>query len=60
MPAHLFAGIWGTLAVSIAGGGDLFVQTVCILAIGVFVFAASRAVWRIIDATIGAPHHGGN
>ena len=28
VPAHLFAGIWGTLAVCIAGGGNLGVQLV--------------------------------
>ena len=54
IPAHLFAGIWGTLAVCIAGGGDLLVQITGILAIGAFVFAASWVVWWVIDATIGA------
>ena len=54
VPAHLFAGIWGTLAVCIAAGGDLGVQIVGILAIGAFVFAASWVVWWAIDKTIGA------
>ena len=54
VPAHLFAGIWGTLAVCIAGGGDLGVQIVGILAIGAFVFVTSGVVWWVIDKTIGA------
>ena len=53
VPAHLFAGIWGTLAVCIAGGGDFFVQVVGILAIGVFVFAASWVLWTVLEKTVG-------
>ena len=54
IPAHLLAGIWGTLAVCIASGGDFVAQLVGILAIGAFVFAASLAVWFVLDKTIGA------
>ena len=54
IPAHLLAGIWGTLAVCIASGGDFVTQLVGILAIGAFVFAASLAVWFVLDKTIGA------
>ena len=54
VPAHLFAGVWGTLAVCIAAGGDFVAQLVGILAIGAFVFGASVAVWWLIDITIGA------
>ncbi len=54
VPAHLFAGVWGTIAVCIAAGGNLLVQLTGIVAVGVFVFAASMAVWLIIDRTIGA------
>ena len=54
VPAHLFAGIWGTLAVSIAAGGDLITQLVGVVAIGAFVFAVSLALWRLIDMTVGA------
>ena len=54
VPAHLFAGVWGTLAVCIAAGGNVFVQTVGILAIGVFVFGMSTIVWYIISKTMGA------
>ena len=53
VPAHLFAGIWGTLAVCIVGGGDLFAQVVGILAIGVFVFAASWVLWTVLEKTVG-------
>ena len=54
VPAHLFAGVWGTLAVCIAAGGDPGVQIIGILAIGVFVFGTSFLAWFIIDKTLGA------
>ena len=53
VPAHMFAGVWGTLAVCIAGGGELFVQVVGILAIGVFVFVVSWVLWTILEVTVG-------
>ncbi|MDE2755224.1 MAG: ammonium transporter [Acidobacteriota bacterium] len=49
IPAHLFAGIWGTLAACIAGGGKLGVQLIGILAVGVFVFASSLLLWYLLD-----------
>ena len=51
--AHLVAGIWGTLAVAIFGGGDLFVQIIGILAIGVFVVVTSSIVWLVLKYTMG-------
>ena len=54
VPAHLFAGIWGTLAACIAGGGKLGVQLIGILAVGVFVFASSWVLWRLLDLTMTA------
>ena len=51
--AHLFAGIWGTLAVCIVAGGNLLVQIVGILAIGAFVFSASMLVWLAIKQIMG-------
>ena len=54
VPAHLFAGIWGTLAVCIAAGGDFLVQLTGVVAIGIFVFASSFVVWLVIDKTISA------
>ena len=53
IPAHLFAGVWGTLAVCIAGGGSLFAQLVGIVAIGVFVFVVSYVVWMVLEKTMG-------
>ena len=54
VPAHLFAGVWGTLAVCIAAGGDPVAQISGILAIGAFVFAVSGLTWLAIDRTVGA------
>ena len=54
VPAHLFAGIWGTLAVSIAGGANLLTQFVGVVAVGAFAFGVSLVLWRVIDMTIGA------
>ena len=54
VPAHLFAGIWGTLAVCIAGGHSFGVQLLGVVAIGVFVFGASWVTWTLIARTIGA------
>jgi Amt family ammonium transporter len=51
--AHLVAGIWGTLAVGIFGGGDLIVQIIGIVAIGAFTIVASGIVWFLLKATIG-------
>ena len=53
VPAHLFAGVWGTLAVCIVAGGNLGVQLVGILAVAVFAFGASWLTWMAIDKTIG-------
>ena len=54
VPAHLFAGVWGTLAVCIAAGGNPLAQLTGIVAVGIFVFATSMGVWMIIDKTMGA------
>ena len=54
VPAHLFAGIWGTLAVCIAAGGNFLVQLTGVVAIGIFVFGSSFLIWLAIDKTIGA------
>ena len=51
--AHLVAGIWGTLAVGIFGGGDLVVQAIGILAIGVFMVVSTAIVWSILRFTVG-------
>jgi len=53
IPAHLFAGIWGTLAVCIAAGGNLLVQLTGILAVGAYVFVVALTLWYVIEKTIG-------
>ncbi len=54
IPAHLIAGIWGTLAVCInKADSSVVVQLVGILAIGVFVFVSSYIVWFALEKTMG-------
>ena len=54
IPAHLFAGIWGTLAVPITNPDTAFgTQLIGVLSINVFVFVAALIVWSIMKATIG-------
>ncbi len=52
IPAHLFAGIWGTLAVSITAGANLGVQLLGVVTVGAFVFAVSLLVWWGIDKLV--------
>ena len=54
VPAHLGAGIWGTLATSIAAGANLGVQLIGILAVGAFVFVLSWLLWMLLDKLMGA------
>ena len=54
VPVHLFAGIWGTIAVCIAAGGNFVAQIVGIAAIGAFAFGVSWVVWFAMAKTIGA------
>jgi len=51
--AHLVAGIWGTLAVGIFGGGSLGSQVVGVVAVGVFMIVTSAIVWLVLKYTIG-------
>ena len=53
VPAHLFAGVWGTLAVCIAAGGNFVTQLVGVLAVGAFVFVTSWIVWLALERTMG-------
>ncbi len=54
IPVHLFAGIWGTIAVIFYNSdATLGAQITGILAYGVFTFVASAIVWFILKATIG-------
>lgn len=53
IPVHLFAGIWGTLAVAIFGSGSFVEQVIGILAIGAFVSVSSAIVWFALKVTVG-------
>ena len=53
VPAHLFAGVWGTLAASIAAGANIGVQLLGIAAVGAFAFATSWLTWLGLERTIG-------
>jgi len=54
IPAHLMVGIWGTLAVVIAAGGDILAQIIGIVAVGAFVFVSSFLMWHLLRLTLGA------
>ncbi|RUT30130.1 ammonium transporter [Arsenicitalea aurantiaca] len=54
IPVHLFAGIWGTIAVVFTNpDANLFGQLVAIVVVGVFVFVTSAIVWLILKAVVG-------
>ncbi|MGY6634274.1 MAG: ammonium transporter [Alkalilacustris sp.] len=54
VPVHLFAGIWGTIAVIFSNSDATLVnQLIGIVAIGVFMAGASAIVWLIIKVTMG-------
>ncbi len=53
VPAHLFAGVWGTLATSIAAGANLGVQLLGVVSVGAFVFGVSFVVWTVLEKTMG-------
>ena len=54
VPAHMFAGVWGTLAACFAGGATFHVQLIGVLSIGGFVFLVSYGLWQLLDKTLGA------
>ena len=45
IPAHLFAGAWGTLAASFTVGANFGVQLLGVVIVGVFVFPVSWVLW---------------
>jgi len=54
IPVHLFAGIWGTLAVVISNGDASFVtQLTGVIAYGAFTVVCSVILWTILKVTIG-------
>lgn len=53
IPAHLVAGIWGTLAVGIFGNGDLGIQIIGILAAAILVIPLSAIFFLVLSKTTG-------
>ena len=54
IPAHLFAGIWGTLIVPATNLDASFsTQLVGVLSVNVFIFIVTYIVWSIMKATVG-------
>ena len=53
IPAHLFAGIWGTLAVSI-NNGNFLAQITGVVSVGIFVFVVSWLLWKALDIVLSA------
>ena len=54
IPVHLFAGIWGTIAVVFTNGdASLTTQFYSIIVIGLFTFIASAIVWYVLKVTSG-------
>ncbi len=54
VPAHLFAGTWGTLATAIAAGANVGTQLVGVVSIAGFAFVTSWLVWWALEKTMGA------
>jgi Amt family ammonium transporter len=61
IPVHLFAGVWGTLAVLITNpDATVYGQVAPIVIVGVFVFCVSAVLWFVINAAMGirvTPEH---
>ena len=54
IPAHLIAGIWGTIIVPFTNTDTSYgIQIIGILAFGVFTVVASSIVWTILKVSIG-------
>ena len=54
IPVHLFAGIWGTIAVVFSNSdANLGSQILGIVTVGIFVVITSSIVWFAIKYTIG-------
>ncbi len=54
IPVHLFAGIWGTMAVPLTNAEASFgVQALGVVTIGAFVAVASALVWLALKTTVG-------
>ena len=54
VPAHLFAGIWGTLIVPATNSGAVFsTQLIGVLSVNIFVFIVAYIVFSTMKVTIG-------
>ena len=53
IPVHLFAGIWGTIAVAFSGSATIGAQITGIIAYGVFTFIGALILWFILKAIVG-------
>jgi Amt family ammonium transporter len=54
IPVHLFAGIWGTIAVVLTNSdANLMVQLYSILVVGIFVVVTSGVVWFVLKLVMG-------
>lgn len=53
IPAHLVAGIWGTMAVCFTNDVAVWVQFFGILVVGAFTFVVSWIAWYLIDLIFG-------
>lgn len=54
IPVHLFAGVWGTIAVVFTNGdASLGTQLYSIIVVGIFVFVVSSVIWFILKTTVG-------
>ena len=54
IPAHLFAGIWGTLIVPVTNPEVAFSsQIIGVLSINIFVFIIALIIWSSMKATVG-------
>ena len=54
IPVHLFAGIWGTIAVVLTNpDASLMTQLYSIVVVGIFVVVTSAIVWYILKVTMG-------
>jgi len=54
IPVHLFAGIWGTIAVVFTNSdASLTTQLFSIIVVGAFVFSVSLVLWLILKMVVG-------
>ncbi len=53
VPAHLFAGIWGTLAASFSVGASFTTQLIGVVSVGAFVFTVAWVLWTVLEKVMG-------